>query len=85
MSVASFSYEHVFKLQVRDSLFVDHPIAVSKGVTTLELCPTLSYNFDNTVPIFLCRFSGSFDTNFIVSFVDFKTFHSYLVSSMQDI
>ena len=75
----------MFKLQVRDILLGDQPIALSKGVTTLEFCSIIFYNFNNAIPIFLCRFSGSFDTNFIVSFVDFKTFHSYLVSSMQDI
>ena len=84
LSVASFCYRHVFKLQDRDSLLVDQPIAASKGVTRPTLCSMLSYNFDNAVPNFLCPFFSSLDTNFIVSFVDSKAINSYLVSSMQD-
>ena len=84
LSVVSICYQHMSKLQVRDILFVDQPIAMSKGVAILELCSMFSYNFDNAVPIFLCPFFSSFDTNFIVSFVDSETVHSYLVSSMQD-
>ena len=65
----------------RADLLVEKPNNVSKGVTKFERCSILPYYLDNEFPFFLCQFSGSLKTNFVILF----PFHFYLALSVQDV